>query len=297
MAIRPLDTAQLLLGRALAKGVFLFLRFIWNLFQTISWKLFGIRDVSKKNEHFKFEPVAQALRILAWYTFCFALPPSLRDIIFLHDEYIDPDYVIKNDHMTLFFLDPHQDVFVFGSQGQLLWHSDCDWHITMSLFKNSKRLIVMPMEEFHAVCARLSDPKNPLVILGNTGRCGSTLLTQIFESTKKIILYSEPKPLVNLAVMYNNQGMSSEVIQLTRSLVRMYARPLKSMPDPDGWLLKPVGPAFLCAEPIRRMYTNTSTFYLYRNMDSVTKSLYKLSYECPSVRLIRVGVRQREQTD
>ncbi|ELU09707.1 hypothetical protein CAPTEDRAFT_194278 [Capitella teleta] len=151
--------------------------------------------------------------------------------------------------------------------------------------QNSKRLIVMPMDEFHKVCARLPDPNKPLVILGNTARCGSTLLTQIFERTNKIMSYSEPKPLNNLAVLYKHQGMSADVIQLTRSLVRMYARPLKTMPNPEGCLLKPVGPAFLCAEPICRIYPNTPTFYLYRNMDSIAKSLYKLSYVAQYVRL------------
>ncbi|ELU17127.1 hypothetical protein CAPTEDRAFT_217150 [Capitella teleta] len=287
MAIRPLDTAKLLIGRATAKGIFLILRFIWNIFQTISWKMFGIQDVSKISNATKSKHVAQALRILAVNKFCYSLPPSLRDSIVSHDEYINPDYVINNDHVTLFFLDPHRDVAVFGEgrPGQLLWHSDCDSHITNSLFKNSKRLIVMPMDEFHKVCARLPDPNKPLVILGNTARCGSTLLTQIFECTNKIMSYSEPKPLNNLAVLYKHQGMSADVIQLTRSLVRMYARPLKTMPNPEGCLLKPAGPAFLCAEPICRIYPNTPTFYLYRNMDSTAKSLYKLSYVAPYIRL------------
>ncbi|ELU15095.1 hypothetical protein CAPTEDRAFT_213494 [Capitella teleta] len=296
MAIRPWDSTKLILGKVAQQGIFSLLRFFFGIFQTLSWKIFGIQDVMKMKKDSKSKPVAQALKVLTWNKFCFLLPPSLKDFIYVHDEYIDPEYVIQNDNVLLFYLDHDQHVAVFGEgkPGQLLWHSDADSFIPNSLFKNSKRLIVMPMDEFHKVCARLPDPNKPLVIMGNTARCGSTLLTQVFECTNKVISYSEPLPLKELAVMYRTKGLCQEVNQLTRSLMRIYARPLKCIPDPEGYLIKPVAPALVCAEPIKKLYPNTTIFYLYRNLENVTKSIYKLSYIIPSTRICYILFRISE---
>ncbi|ELT96628.1 hypothetical protein CAPTEDRAFT_210444 [Capitella teleta] len=287
MAIRILDTILLLIGRLIVKGIFLFFRLIFCIVQTISWKIFGIQDAVEKNKDPKSKPVAQALKVLASWKYCLLMPPSLRDFICVHDEYIDPEYVIQNDHVSLFFLDPHQDVAVFGEgiPGQKLWHSDCDSFISLALFKFSKRLIVMPMEEFHKVCARLPDPEKPLIIMGNTARCGSTLLTQIFECTNKVISYSEPYPLNNLGAMFHKKGHCAEVTKLARSLLKMYLRPLDCMPDVEGYLLKPSGPSFVCAKAIKEVHAKTTVFYLYRDMECVTKSMYKLSFVLPTTRM------------
>jgi hypothetical protein len=148
------------------------------------------------------------------------------------------------------------------------------------------------MAELHRLSAQLPDPKKPLVIMGNTGRCGSTLLTQIFESTNRIISYSEPYPLNDLASLYSQNGPTQEVLQLTRTLIRIYTRPLKSMPDAAGYLLKPSGPSFVCAEVISKIYPETTrTIYLYRDMEKVTKSVYKLSFILPSTRMAYIFCR------
>jgi hypothetical protein len=121
--------------------------------------------------------------------------------------------------------------------------------------------------------------------MGNTARCGSTLLTQIFECTNKVISYSEPYHLNNIGTMFHKKGNCAEVTKLARSLLKMYLRPLDCMPDVEGYLLKPCGPSFLCAEVIKKVHAKTAVFYLYRDMESVTKSMYKLSFVLPTTRM------------
>jgi hypothetical protein len=53
-------------------------------------------------------------------------PPSLQDFICVHDEYVDPDYVLTNDHVSLCFLDHQNDAAVFAeiSPDKLMWQSE-----------------------------------------------------------------------------------------------------------------------------------------------------------------------------
>ncbi|ELT99655.1 hypothetical protein CAPTEDRAFT_213367 [Capitella teleta] len=293
MSLRWKDSIKLLGGRLISKSLFLILRLIFLFIQKISWTVSGVSDVVDKNkelEELGKKPMAQALKLFWWNKYCFLLPPSLRDFMLQHDEYVDPEYVIRNDHVSLFFFDPHQDVAVFGEgkPGQKMWHTDTgDSFISLTLYRFSQRLIVMRMKEFHDLCATLPDPKKSVVLMGNTARCGSTLLTQVYECSNKVISYSEPYPLNTLAVMYREKGFCSEVSQMTRNLVRMYCRPLKCMPDVEGYLLKPTGPSFACTAPIHAVYPEiTKSFYLYRNMHNVSLSIYKLSFILPIARLV-----------
>uniref|UniRef100_X1ZY05 Sulfotransferase domain-containing protein n=1 Tax=Capitella teleta TaxID=283909 RepID=X1ZY05_CAPTE len=266
MSLRWKDTIKLLGGRFLSKCLFLILRLVFLFFQKLSWKVSGVSDVVDRNQELEKrgkKPVAQALKLLWFNKYCFLLPPSLRDFILQHDEYVDPEYVIRNDHVSLFFFDPNQDVAVFGEgkPGQKMWHTSAgDSFISISLYRFSQRLIIMRMKEFHELCASLPDPKKSIIVMGNTARCGSTLLTQ---------------------------GFCSEVSQMTRNLVRMYCRPLNCMLDVEGYLLKPSGPSSACAAPIHAQYPQiTKNFYLYRNMHDVTLSLYKLSFILPTSRFV-----------
>jgi hypothetical protein len=286
MAIRPWDSFKVIVGSYASKGFFLFLRLFFLLFRAISWKIHGIKDVVGKNkdlEKLGGEPVAQALSVVAWNKVCFLQPPSLRDFMLKHDEYVSLDYVTQHDHICLF---SRQDIAVFGEgePGQLLWHSDVNSFITIGLYMESKRLIIMRMSDFDSVCSKLPDPKN-IIIMGNTARCGSTLLTQIYECSKKVVSYAEPRCLYELAVIVNEKGYTDDLMRLTRNVCRMLCRPIKYIPHPQGYLLKPTGPGLACALPIVKLYPDTKVFYLYRDMMNVTKSIYKLSFFLPTMRM------------
>ena len=63
-------------------------------------------------------------------------------------------------------------------------------------FKMCSELIRMPLESFLRLADQVGDPKGKLVILSNTGRCGSTLLTQLFEALPHTVAISEPEVLL-----------------------------------------------------------------------------------------------------
>ena len=64
--------------------------------------------------------------------------------------------------------------------GMHLWHSEYSAHISFAQTDFCRRLFVVPLTTFHRLATTIGDPQCELIFLFNTGRCGSTLLTQVF---------------------------------------------------------------------------------------------------------------------
>ena len=115
---------------------------------------------------------------------------------FRHVRYTHPEAVLA-PNVTLLNLDSHFAVFavVQGPNKDVLKHTTGPF-MYINQFKLCSELIRMPIESFLRLAEEIGDPKGKLVILSNTGRCGSTLLTQLFEELPNTVAISEPEVLM-----------------------------------------------------------------------------------------------------
>ena len=60
-----------------------------------------------------------------------------------------------------------------------LWRSDFSPIIRYAQFDFCRRLIIVPLTTFHRLAEAIGDHQGELIFLFNTGRCGSTLVTQV----------------------------------------------------------------------------------------------------------------------
>lgn len=68
-------------------------------------------------------------------------------------------------------------------------------------YQHARRVIRLPIDEFHKLAAAIGDPpKGRVVYLYSTGRCGSTLLQQILSGFNGVYSISEPDSFTNVAV-------------------------------------------------------------------------------------------------
>ena len=81
--------------------------------------------------------------------------------------------------------------------GMRLWRSEYGPFIRFAQWRFGRRLIVVPMTTFHRLAETIGDPVGELVFLFNTGRCGSTLLTQVHRCSSVIM----PPPRGHYAVI------------------------------------------------------------------------------------------------
>jgi hypothetical protein len=128
----------------------------------------------------------------------------------------------------------------------------------------------------------LGDPKGQLIFIFSTGRCGSTLLSQMMQTTGKCISISEPDTTSALGLLYKSKGDSPQLRQLTQDVVRWTCRPYKNM-SPLAYILK-VMPPYTYALPIfREVYPKSKCLFMYRHVVKVAQSIYRLSRQSPTL--------------
>jgi hypothetical protein len=67
------------------------------------------------------------------------------------------------------------------------------------------------MHAFLRMSDRLGEPRETIVFLFNTARCGSTLFTQIMEMTDVCVSLSEPEAFVKVTQWQRERGETEEV--------------------------------------------------------------------------------------
>jgi len=60
-----------------------------------------------------------------------------------------------------------------------LWQAKYNSFMRFAQMEFATRLIVVPLTTFHHLSELIGDPQGELILVFNTGRCGSTLLTQV----------------------------------------------------------------------------------------------------------------------
>ena len=66
-------------------------------------------------------------------------------------------------------------------------------------FRHAANLIIVPIESLHQIAKEISIPKIPIIHLANHGRCGSTLITKMFEAMPSSLSMNEPNAYTDLA--------------------------------------------------------------------------------------------------
>jgi len=69
-----------------------------------------------------------------------------------------------------------------------LWHGEYSGLIRHAQMDYCRRLIVVPLTTFHRLAEQIGDPQGELILMFNTARCGSTLLTQVNCQNSDVII-------------------------------------------------------------------------------------------------------------
>ena len=206
-----------------------------------------------------------------------------KNYILSHNRFENPQYIFDNDHVSLITINEENAIFGVAKQkGMHLWKFEyCSFmRIAQVLYCN--QLILVPLNHFHRMAEELGDPKGQLIFLFNTGRCGSTLLTQMMQTTGKCISISEPDSTSALALWYKSKGDSPQLRQLSQDVIRWTCRPYKNI-TPLAYMLK-IMPMYIYVLPIfREVYPYSKCLFMYRNVIKVAQSLYRISREVPTL--------------
>jgi hypothetical protein len=150
-----------------------------------------------------------------------------ENFLLIHKKYVHPNYVMR-DNITLMGVAENTAFFVALPPEVDVFSSDLHPFMYVTQFRHATHIIVMPMTSFHRLSEEVGDPEADVVLLSNTGRCGSTLLAQVFEAIPSTIVMSEPDAYF-LAFMMHSTGKTTdeEDEMILKSITRLQCKHTK----------------------------------------------------------------------
>ena len=121
----------------------------------------------------------------------------------------------------------------------------------------------------------VGDPTAEIVFVTNTARCGSTLLTQIFEETGECVGFSEPDAF-NATAIYKDRMPQDDLDKLIRNSVRMQCKPIRNRRI-SAYIFKPTAASIEAVPMYLRLYPNSRQLFMYREGLKVAQSLVRIS--------------------
>ena len=212
---------------------------------------------------------AQYGRIL-WRRKIFVMDePASIDFLCLFASRVKPDYVLRQN-VTLYALTGKEAIFVETPKRLDIYSSNTHPFSFVGQFLYAKSVIKMSITDFVALAEQIGDPAVPVMWISNTGRCGGTMLCQIFESVPGTLLIHEPHAALNLCHLRESGSfIGLQYDNVLKSTIRVFCKPR------HGIKYVCIKPEPICAfmmNDITRLMPNVRQLFMYRNSLSTVRS-------------------------
>jgi len=220
--------------------IYLPIYFIFTMVQRLYWLCNGMSDIVSQIESGQLYERSAHVFNIQWKV---KKEPfhllSKWNFMASHRSFEHPNYVLSHN-VSLLAVEYNRAVFVEVPHNYDIFDCRISPFITIGQFKESVRIITMPLSSFVRCADELGDPKTKVIWLHSTGRCGSTAMSQVFEAIPNCTTVSEPMCIFtyrNDAAAKNNtkkfrQVLNSQLYKnIIRSATRMMAKPNEHNPD------------------------------------------------------------------
>ena len=151
-----------------------------------------------------------------------------EDFLTVHNSFASTDILLK-DNVTLYSLNHNEAVFVKTASSINVYDGDKgSGFLRIAQYRYATQVLLVPLEAFYKFAEDLGKPKAKVLFVSNTGRCGSTILSQIFEATGKCLSITEPMAfqLVSRIQETNVENYSRKELQkLVSSIMCVLCKP------------------------------------------------------------------------
>lgn len=195
---------------------------------------------------------------------------NLEDFDYEEGELIDPLIIINQSNITLYCLDFNQEQAIFVETPPHLDLSQFPFFY-LAQYDNAQRLIAVPWNDlFQLVEAR--EQFKQLIVIYSVGRCGSTLLSQMFNQVDTVLSLSEPDVFSQLVGLRNlERSNDREILKLLKACLFFIGK--QSLHNKSSCLvIKLRSFAIELGDLIKQAFPNTQSIFLYRNAKEMVKS-------------------------
>ena len=241
--------------------------------------------VKDKNKGSKsFDHCAHRMRVL-WKGRMFPLmPPTNQTFLLLHKSYQHPRVIRDNDKVSLMFIDEKRMLFCVSKQN--IYDSKLGPFVFSSQYENVQEVISVPIKFIHQLADFLGEPSANIILLSNTGRCGSTILTQMMETCPNTISMSEADFMTDIdqLVVKSQENELPHVLkdlgQVLNSAVKIQCKDFKDR-KVENIILKPRSQSILLAKTMKDTCPQVKHVYMWRSFMPHFKSILSMGDSMP----------------
>jgi hypothetical protein len=184
--------------------IFLFAQKITDFLDNVAFRLFSwswIKGTSKEiiEAHQCFNKSAHIVDILWKHRLNSVEYVKYNNFLVKHNSYADPVKTIaQDDNVSLISICQDFALFGYCHQGLSIYDSKHGPFVYNVQYENVTKIITVPLKFIPELSKHVKDVPSNIILLSNTGRCGSTLLTKMLETNNDTVVMSEPDFLVHL---------------------------------------------------------------------------------------------------
>lgn len=203
-----------------------------------------------------------------------------EDFSLSEGEPISPQIVLESPDISLYCLDDANQRALFAELPPGVDLTQAPFYY-QAQFERAQQLIAVPYPELHALARVLPRPKS-LILIVNTGRCGSTLLSQALNQVRGVTSYSEPDVYTQLVHLRNaDRGRAAELAGLLDSCTRLICRPAPgtsgSDPASQTFAIKFRSTSTTIGDLLYQALPQATYLFVYRNAIDWVGSYYAIS--------------------
>ncbi|ELU11416.1 hypothetical protein CAPTEDRAFT_193818, partial [Capitella teleta] len=206
------------------------------------------------------------------------LPNRQEEFFGFHQEFVHPKYVLRNE-VSFYCADNKYATFVEAPAGIQVWQSQHGSFHKPAQFHTAIRYIRMPTWAFNKLADDIGEPPAKVIIIEFLPRSGSTLLCQMFESTGKCVVFSEPSCLSGV------EQKGQDLVRYYRSCLRLMCKAVDDM-NVHAYVFKMAPWKAEYRIDIVEAMPNIKFLFLYRDILKCSASLASISNAVTSFKMI-----------
>lgn len=208
-----------------------------------------------------------------------SLPPEswarLSNFRCQEGESIDSGIIVSNPAFSPYCLDDPRKRVIFVETPPDIDLSEAPFYY-QAQFQHALRLVAVPYEDFHRLASEMgSNQFDNLILIYSVGRCGSTLLSRVFNQVPGVVSLSEPDIFTQVVGLRGPDGSrDNELAALLLDCTRMLSKPAA-----DGrehcLAIKFRSFGIEIGDLMHRIFPHARNIFLYRNAEDVIESIIR----------------------
>lgn len=197
---------------------------------------------------------------------------KLEDFQYVEGENIDSKIIINSPNISLYCLEPASQQAIFVETPVEI--SDYSFVYNIQ-FESAERLIAVPYQDLFDLAKSIRNYTENLILIYSVGRCGSTLLSKVFNQLDYVLSLSEPDVFCNLVGLRTPDGsLDTQIRELLNVCTRLICKPTPKI-QPSWCVIKPRGFCIEIADLMYELFPNAKVIFLYRSAADVVPSFIR----------------------